>query len=162
MTTAKELYDSLLNEDSGPGINVPWDKSKEDALAEIIVFFVRIEPYSGLLSDNPDLEGILHTVSKHYPDHPTLVDWIQKYYRQKIGEPLVFEESLTRYMNSAIAAFLYLHSISGDESQRLIETLRECKSGFNRKVEIWDKFLGFLEFLREDAGALRHSRSLIE
>lgn len=162
MQTAKELFDSLLNEDTGPGINVPWEKTKEDALAEIIVFFVRIEPYSGLARDNPDLEGILHTVSENYPDHPTLIDWIKKYYLQKIAEPLVFEESFKRSMNSAIAAFLYLRSISDDETQRLIKTLRECQSGFNREVKIWDEFLSFLVRITVDAGALRHARSLIE
>ena len=174
MQTAKALLDDLINDNTGSGIDIPWDGTEEDAVANIIVIFFGLDPFVGA-SDPRNVHktrgykalvvGVIQAVSEEYANHPELITRIQLAF----GDGLDTQETLNYKLpknpsdavNIAIVAFLYLCSLGKEKSDRLIRTLDMWHQNINREIEAWDKFSDFLQHLADDVGALGNSRKLI-
>ena len=109
--------------------------------------------------------GVIQAVSEEYASHPELITRI----RLAFGDGVNTQETLNYTLpnnpsvavNIAIVAFLYLHSLGKEKSDRLIRTLKRWRGKINIEIEAWYKFIDFFEHLSDDVGTLRNSRKLI-
>jgi len=163
MATVKEFYDSLFNEETE--ISIPWDGTEEDALLEVISFFFRLDlfvvpidsPYQNISSDSyKKLKSvILDNFSHDYSDSPNLLSKIDDFLSgQGSVVKLGIERDRSDHLESATLAFVYILSISKDESIRLTQTLEKCSRAMNRNIDHWDEFIEYLVSLTSSSDVL--------